>query len=339
MAWLPGIVLFILTILFSKTTCKPVNKSSITIKNKKLIPKDHIPAVKLERDGHINPDFHHEAFLGRLVENGQLNLKDVDGSKKLIEIFHKVDLNNNHKVDKQELAEWIHLRIQEHYEHALKVNKDNFKTADKNNDGILSLQEYMQGVVDDDKMENDALKIEEQTEEELKGLMEEIMPDDLNRWNKADKNRDSKLSQEEFLSFQHPEHNEQSIEAMAEDLMGQMDDDRDLKLTMDEFVRVPPGEVDDPDEKAEDERYFKERRTEFSDQMDVDKDGKVSMEELIKYLDPRHKQHAVKESDYLLSVADSDHDGELSEKEMITNYKLFTGSSMASNPSILHEEF
>jgi hypothetical protein len=27
---------------------------------------------------------------------------------------------------------------------------------------------------------------------------------------------------------------------------------------MDEFVRVPPGEVDDPDEKAEDDRYFNE---------------------------------------------------------------------------------
>ena len=65
-------------------------------------------------------------------------------------------------------------------------------------------------------------------EEELEGLMEEIMSEDLNRWKKADKNGDSKLSQDEFLSFQHPEHNEQSIEAMAEDLMAQMDDDRDL---------------------------------------------------------------------------------------------------------------
>lgn len=73
--------------------------------------------------------------------------------------------------------------------------------------------------------------------------------------------------------------------------------------------------------------------------MDVDKDAKVSMEELIQYLDPRHKQHAVKEADYLMSVADSNRDGELSEKEMLTNYKLFTGSSMASSPKILHEEF
>lgn len=316
-----------------------MNKSGVKILNKGLLPQDHIPAVKLERDGHINPEFHHEAFLGRLVDEGKLNLKDLDGSKKLIEIFHKVDINGNHNVDRQELAKWIHERIQEHYDYALKVNNDNFKKADQNNDGILNLREYMQGLTKDDQVENDALKLGEQSEEELKGLMEEIMSEDLNRWNKADRNKDSTLSQDEFLSFQHPEHNEQSIEAMAEDLMAQMDDDRDLKLSMDEFVRVPPGEVDDPDEKAEDDRYFNERRSEFSEQMDVDKDTKVSMEELIQYLDPRHKQHAVKEADYLMSVADSDHDGELSEKEMIINYKLFTGSSMASSPKILHEEF
>ena len=73
--------------------------------------------------------------------------------------------------------------------------------------------------------------------------------------------------------------------------------------------------------------------------MDLDKDGYMSMDELIKYLDPRHKQHAVKEAVYLVGIADSNHDGELSEKEMITNYRLFTGSSMANNPKILHEEF
>lgn len=54
------------------------------------------------------------------------------------------------------------------------------------------------------------------------------MSEDLNHWNKADRNKDSKLNEDEFLSFQHPEHNQESIEAMAEDLMGQMDDNRDL---------------------------------------------------------------------------------------------------------------
>ena len=66
--------------------------------------------------------------------------------------------------------------------------------------------------------------------------MEEILSEDLVRWNKADDNKDFKLSQEEFLVFQHPEHNEKSIEGMAEDLMSQMDDNRDLVLYNNHWV-------------------------------------------------------------------------------------------------------
>lgn len=163
MASLTAVILFILTLLFSKTPSKPINKSSIRIKNKHLLPLDHIPAVKLERDGHINSKFHHEAFLGRLVQEGKLNPENLDGSKKLIEIFHKVDLNGNHKIDRQELADWIHKRIQEHYDYAMKVNSKNFKTADENNDGILTLQEYMKVLTKDDRDEGDTLKVGEES--------------------------------------------------------------------------------------------------------------------------------------------------------------------------------
>ena len=60
--------------------------------------------------------------------------------------------------------------------------------------------------------------------------MEEILSEDYERWRKADENKDLKLNKEEFLSFQHPEHNEKSIKGMAEDLMSQMDDNGDRVL-------------------------------------------------------------------------------------------------------------
>ena len=158
-----GITVLFILFLSVRISPKPVNSSSLKVKNKELLPQDHIPGVKLERDGHINRIFHHEAFLGRLVEEGKLNLKDLDGSKKLIKIFHKVDLNNNHQIDKQELTDWIHKRIQEHYNHALEVNNRNFKDADVNVDGFLSLREYIQGLTKGDQVESDALKLEEQS--------------------------------------------------------------------------------------------------------------------------------------------------------------------------------
>ena len=71
----------------------------------------------------------------------------------------------------------------------------------------------------------------------------------------------------------------------------------------------------------------------------MDNDGFVTAKELQRYFDPRHKQHAMKEANYLISVSDENKDGELSEQEMVLNYKLFTGSSMVDNPQVIHDEF
>ena len=57
------------------------------IKAEKLEPVDHMDAVKIEQDGHINKDFHKEAFIGEHEEI------DDDpppiAENKLIEIFKK----------------------------------------------------------------------------------------------------------------------------------------------------------------------------------------------------------------------------------------------------------
>lgn len=73
--------------------------------------------------------------------------------------------------------------------------------------------------------------------------------------------------------------------------------------------------------------------------MDENGDGIVTSEELTKYLAPTHEQRAINEANYLVRVADRDYDGFLSEQEMIMNYQLFTGSSMANYAGYLHDEF
>ena len=80
------------------------------------------------------------------------------------------------------------------------------------------------------------------------------------------------------------------------------------------------------------------REKEFAT-MDEDGDGVVTSEELTKYLDPTHEQRAINEANYLISMADRNRDGFLSEKEMLMNYQLFTGSSMANYAGYLHDEF
>ena len=73
--------------------------------------------------------------------------------------------------------------------------------------------------------------------------------------------------------------------------------------------------------------------------MDQDGDGFVTMSELERYLDPRHIQHSIREAQYLIRIADKDADSKIGEQEMLTNYALFTGSSLADNARILHDEF
>lgn len=73
--------------------------------------------------------------------------------------------------------------------------------------------------------------------------------------------------------------------------------------------------------------------------MDKNGDGIVSLEELTSYLDPRHKQHAINEAAYLMSAADINKSGDLSEREMLLQYQLFTGSSLNNYAAVLHDEF
>jgi len=83
---------------------------------------------------------------------------------------------------------------------------------------------------------------------------------------------------------------------------------------------------------------FFRREKEFAS-MDENRDSIVTVEELTKYLDPTHEQRAVNEGNYLISMADRDRDDRLSEKEMLVNYKLFTGSTMTNYAGYLHDEF
>ena len=86
-------------------------------------------------------------------------------------------------------------------------------------------------------------------------------------------------------------------------------------------------------------RYFLLRREQEFMAMDEDGDDVVTSDELTKYLDPTHEQRAINEANYLMAMADRDHDGHLEEKEMLMNYQLFTGSSMANYAGYLHDEF
>lgn len=74
---------------------RPANMSSSKDKTaagkdeNEILPPDHLNGLKMERDGHLNKDFHQEVFLGKEMEEFDEDSEPRRNRKKLIDIFTK----------------------------------------------------------------------------------------------------------------------------------------------------------------------------------------------------------------------------------------------------------
>ncbi|NWR41737.1 CAB45 protein, partial [Regulus satrapa] len=188
-----------------------------------LLPPDHLSALRLERDGHLNRDFHHEVFLGTDRQRRRDGDAEPDGSRgKLAGIFSKVDKNNDKKISAKELQRWIMEKTDEHFQEAVEENKMHFRAVDPDGDGHVSWDEYKikflasKGFDEKEIAEkiknNEELKIDEETQEVLDNLKD--------RWFQADNPpADLLLNEQEFLSFLHPEHSRGMLRFMVQEII------------------------------------------------------------------------------------------------------------------------
>lgn len=132
------------------------NKNETKPKKTLNLIEDHVKGLKLERDGHINKDYHHEAFLGKMVEEGTLLFDNMEGYRRLIDLFHKVDKDGDHLVSKAELTVWIHEKIKEHIDEAKAKNHELFKEVDRDSDGYVTWKEFQQKLKEDNTTNNNA---------------------------------------------------------------------------------------------------------------------------------------------------------------------------------------
>lgn len=304
-----------------------------------LQPPDHLDAVRLEQDGHLNRDYKKEIFLGNHeeIENGSEEMV-VD---KLKDIFHKVDTGNDGFISEDELEKWIELRIKEHFQEAAEENEVVFRQLDTDTDGLITWKEFhVQFLQAKGYDERDAEKHAEDYDTlELDGEVKEQIIRHKFRWADADEEpQDNALSLKEFKSFRHPEQSSNMLGRMVRDILDNLDKDNDGILTEEEFTALPPGEVDEKWREV-DQAWQDERRKEFRDVIDLDKDGKVTKDELKNYVDPKNPSHALLEAKNLIQLADTDRDGRLSLTEVLDNTDLFLGSKMVNTGRSFHDEF
>ncbi|XP_038866545.1 45 kDa calcium-binding protein-like isoform X1 [Salvelinus namaycush] len=328
---------------------RPANMSSLKDKNNptskeenEILPPDHLNGMKLEMDGHINKDFHQEVFLGKEMEEFEEDSEPRRNRNKLIDIFSKVDFNKDKSVSAKEMQRWIVEKTEEHFQEAVRENKMSFHAVDPDGDGHVTWDEYRVKFLASkgfnkkemaDKIKNsEELKVDEETQEVLESLKD--------RWFQADNPpADQLLNEEEFLSFLHPEHSKGMLKYMVKEIVRDLDQDSDKKLTLSEFISLPMGTVENQQAQDIDDDWVRERKKEFEEVIDGNHDGIVTMEELQEYMDPMNEYNALNEAKQMIAVADENQNHNLELEEILKYSEYFTGSKLMDYARNVHEEF
>lgn len=306
----------------------------------KLRPVDHMDAVRMEQDGHINKDFHKEMFLGNHEEFEKDHYEEAES--KLKDIVYKVDSDKDGKLSIAELEAWVNEKMEEHFSEATQENQEIFKHLDPDNNGRVHWKEYYvhfllakgykQDIAARHVVDYDQIVLDPDAKEEL--IRYKF------RWSDADMDpTDNELTREEFMSFRHPEQSEKTLNNMVVSIMGGIDSNGDGIITEKEFAALPPGEVEGEEYQAMDKAWQEERRQEFRTALDMDHDGKVTKEELKKYLDPRNPVQAMTEAKNLMSYMDDNKDHMLSMDEIMRHKDIFISSKVMNFAANVHDEF
>ncbi|KAM7234974.1 hypothetical protein CapIbe_013794 [Capra ibex] len=339
--WLLGVILLM------NASARPANHSSARERagnreENEILPPDHLNGVKLEMDGHLNKDFHQEVFLGKDMDDFEEDAEPRKSRRKLMVIFSKVDLNTDRRISAKEMQKWIMQKTAEHFQEAVAESRAHFRAVDPDGDGHVSWDEYKvkflatkghneREVAEKIKNKWD-LNIDEETQEVLENLKD--------RWYQADNPPpDLLLTESEFLSFLHPEHSRGMLQFMVKEIIRDLDQDGDKKLSLSEFISLPVGTVENQQGQDVDDGWVRDRKREFEELIDANHDGIVTMAELEDYMDPMNEFSALNEAKQMIAIADENQNHYLEPEEVLKYSEFFTGSKLVDYARSVHEEF
>ncbi|XP_032350764.1 45 kDa calcium-binding protein [Camelus ferus] len=339
--WLLGVFFLV------DVSARPANHSSARERagnreENEILPPDHLNGVKLEMDGHLNKDFHQEVFLGKDTKGFEDDAEPRRSRRKLMVIFSKVDLNTDRKISAKEMQQWIMEKTAEHFQEAIAESKVHFRAVDPDGDGRVSWDEYKVKFLASkghsekevaEKIKNKwELNIDEETQEVLENLKD--------RWYQADSPPpDLLLTEAEFLSFLHPEHSRGMLQFMVKEIVRDLDQDGDKRLSLPEFISLPVGTVENQQGQDIDDSWVRDRRREFEELIDANHDGVVTMAELEDYMDPMNEYSALNEAKQMIAIADENQNQHLEPEEVLKYSEFFTGSKLVDYARSVHEEF
>lgn len=288
-----------------------------------------------DADGHHNPVYDHEAFLGESESKAFDQLSPAESKKRLGELVDKIDVDGNGYVTYEELKNWIY-KQQKSYIHD-DVERQ-WKSHNPENKTLITWEDYKKatyGFMDDleDKHKNPSGLTNEDTK-----TYQDMMRRDRRRWQLADQNHDGSLSRDEFTDFLHPEEAPHMHSVVIDETLEDMDRDKDGKISLAEYINDMYAS-DGTDGTVPD--WVVREREQFRDHRDKNKDGFLDKEEVKLWILPPDYDHSEAEAKHLIHESDEDKDGQLSKEEIVNNYDVFVGSQATDFGEALvsHDEF
>lgn len=233
--------------------------------------------------------------------------------------FREADFDKNERLSLDELEKRLHENAIEHLDQAVIDVGAEFARVDADATKSVTWQEWFD------------------YERAKKTPSSEEIEEDKDLFSMADLDESGKLSSHEFLCFRHPELCAQTLEEFSRDTLESLDNDGDGRVSMDEYVALPPGEVP-PDVEQREKQWQERQRTEFR-HIDLNGDGSLDRAELEAFLNPRNPLHAKNEAQELLDGADANRDAQLAWSEVESDAHLFLGSKLVDAAQSLHHEF
>ncbi|XP_061174316.1 calumenin-like isoform X3 [Saccostrea echinata] len=312
------LILALIVITYSSAIPKPGEDKKNRVHEQKLSEAEH------EHEGEHNPDYDHEAFLGKDEAKTFDQLTPEESKERLGIIVGKIDKDGDGKITEQELRDWIQY-VQKRYiiTDTDRMWKDHDVESDK-----LSWSSYKKRTYgsEDDPTDEDSSTFS------YKDMIER----DERRWKAADKDGDGYLNKEEFADFLHPEEAEHMRDIVVKETMEDIDKDKDGFISLEEYI----GDMW-PDKNEEEPDWVKTERETFASQRDKNGDGKMDLDEVKNWIIPPDYDHSEAEAKHLISESDSNKDGKLSKEEILEHYDLFVGSQATDFGEALtrHDEF
>ncbi|KAL5967649.1 Calumenin-B [Taenia solium] len=240
-----------------------------------------------------------------------LHKHPLEAKERLARLFDSIDVSSDGELDNNELvrADRKSARVM-------------LQNLDINNDGYVSMTEYINDNFGYTLQEIDAIRKDNSVESQQ--ILESV-DDEIEKFARADVDGDERLDAKELTGFNSPYHYAHMTPYVVSELLRYQDYNGDGRLELDEYLA-----------NSKDVEILEYEKRRFSD-IDKNGDGYADADELRLHYIEESGRYARNEADHLLAESDLNSDGKLTRAEVSEAYEAWLDSPATEHGELLQD--